>query len=126
MKPLQIKDGIYWVGALDWDMREFHGYATPFGSTYNAVLVQDEATVLFDTVKKPFAGEFIADGNGTHALFDPVIRIPLGLVDGAGAFGGKFGVFDLLNPFIADFGKPAFEGFGLVPPARRSHPPRRV
>ncbi len=59
MRPLQIKDDIYWVGAVDWDMREFHGYATPFGSTYNAVLVKDESTVLFDTVKKPFAGEFI-------------------------------------------------------------------
>lgn len=51
MKAVEIKDGIYWVGAIDWDLRNFHGYITPRGSTYNAYLIKDEKTVLVDTVK---------------------------------------------------------------------------
>ncbi len=51
MKPVEIKPGIYWVGAVDWDLRNFHGYITQRGSTYNAYLIVDEKTVLVDTVK---------------------------------------------------------------------------
>jgi flavorubredoxin len=51
MKAVEIKDGIYWVGAIDWDLRNFHGYITPRGSTYNAYLIKDEKTVLVDAVK---------------------------------------------------------------------------
>lgn len=52
MKPLAIKDGIYWVGAVDYSSRDFHGYSrSPQGSTYNAYLVRDEKNTLFDTVK---------------------------------------------------------------------------
>ena len=51
MKPVEIKPGIYWVGAVDWNLRNFHGYITQRGSTYNAYLIVDEKTVLVDTVK---------------------------------------------------------------------------
>jgi flavorubredoxin len=53
-----IKD-MYWVGAVDWNIRDFHGYSTYKGTTYNAFLAVDEKIALFDTVKKPFTGELI-------------------------------------------------------------------
>jgi len=51
MRAKEIKKGIYWVGVIDWDLKEFHGYLTPKGSTYNAYLIVDEKIVLVDTVK---------------------------------------------------------------------------
>ena len=54
MQPVEVKKGIYWVGAVDWNVRDFHGYSIPKGSTYNAYLAMDEKITLFDTVKKPF------------------------------------------------------------------------
>ena len=59
MIPVKIKPDIYWVGALDWNIRDFHGYSTPKGTTYNAYLVVDQKIALFDTVKKPFTGDLI-------------------------------------------------------------------
>lgn len=59
MESMQIKNGIYWVGAIDWCVRDFHGYSTPSGSTYNAFLVVDEKIALFDTVKKPFKDDLL-------------------------------------------------------------------
>ena len=56
-KPIQLKDGVYWVGAIDWNVREFHGYTTSRGSTYNAYLVKGEKTALVDTVKAGFFPE---------------------------------------------------------------------
>lgn len=45
---VKIKDSIYWVGVLDWDLRTYHGY-TLNGTTYNAYLVfSDDKTVLID------------------------------------------------------------------------------
>lgn len=52
MSSLEIKKGIYWVGAIDWNIRNFHGYMTQNGTTYNAYLIVDEKTILIDTVKK--------------------------------------------------------------------------
>lgn len=49
-----VKPGIYWVGAIDWDVREFHGYQTKYGTTYNSYIVEDDQVVLVDTVKKGF------------------------------------------------------------------------
>lgn len=60
MKATLIRDGIYWVGAVDWNVRSFHGYQTGRGSTYGAYLIIDEKTALIDTVKAPFAEEMIA------------------------------------------------------------------
>lgn len=59
MKKIEIKPGIYYVGAVDWDVRSFHGYSTNRGATYNAYLIVDEKIALVDTVKAPFAGELI-------------------------------------------------------------------
>ncbi len=51
MRPVELKKDIYWVGAVDYSIRDFHHYSrSPEGSTYNAYLVKDEKTVLFDTV----------------------------------------------------------------------------
>lgn len=60
MDPLKIAEDIYWVGAVDWNIRDFHGYSTYAGTTYNAYLVVDEHVTLIDTVKKEFAEELLA------------------------------------------------------------------
>ncbi len=54
MEIVELQKGIYWVGAIDWNIRDFHGYSTPAGTTYNAYLILDEKNVLVDTVKAPF------------------------------------------------------------------------
>ena len=55
MKAVQIKPDIYWVGAIDWGVRDFHGYITPNGTTYNNYLILDRDITLFDTVKHDFS-----------------------------------------------------------------------
>ena len=52
---IEICKNIYAVGAVDGDVRVFHGYQTPVGTTYNAYLVVDERVTLIDTVKRCFA-----------------------------------------------------------------------
>ena len=59
MKALEIKKGVYWVGAIDWDLRNFHGYSTELGSTYNAYLIVDQKIVLVDTVKHYMFSEML-------------------------------------------------------------------
>lgn len=59
MQTVELKKDIYWVGAVDWDLRDFHGYSTENGSSYNAYLVTGEKNVLFDTVKADMAGALI-------------------------------------------------------------------
>ena len=56
----RIAEGVYWVGAVDWNMRNFHGYATQRGTTYNAYLVLDEKKALIDTVKESHLSELLA------------------------------------------------------------------
>jgi flavorubredoxin len=53
----EVKNGIYWVGAIDWNMRDFHGYDTPKGTSYNAYLIVDNEIALVDTVKGGFSEE---------------------------------------------------------------------
>ena len=48
---ISVKEGIYWVGAVDWSIRNFHGYITHRGSSYNSYLVVDEKVALIDFVK---------------------------------------------------------------------------
>jgi len=57
---VQVKEGIHWVGAVDWSIRNFHGYITHRGSSYNSYLVIDEKVALIDFVKAPFAEEQVA------------------------------------------------------------------
>ncbi|MBF0101103.1 MAG: flavodoxin domain-containing protein [Desulfobacterales bacterium] len=59
MKPKEIKKGIFQVGVTDWNIRDFHGYSTESGTTYNAFLILDEKNVLIDTVKKEFSDQLI-------------------------------------------------------------------
>jgi len=35
----RLRKDIFGVGYIDWDLRNFHGYFTSFGSTYNAILL---------------------------------------------------------------------------------------
>jgi flavorubredoxin len=67
MKAVEIKPGIYWVGAIDWNLRYFHGYVTPRGTTYNAYLIVDDKIILVDTVK--------------HYLFDEMLSRIKEIVD---------------------------------------------
>ncbi|MFH1809936.1 MAG: MBL fold metallo-hydrolase [Pseudomonadota bacterium] len=60
MKAIEICQDLYWVGAVDWALRDFHGYATEQGSTYNAFLIRGkEHTVLVDTVKVEHASSLL-------------------------------------------------------------------
>jgi flavorubredoxin len=56
----EIKPGVFWVGGIDWDIRNFHGYLTQRGTTYNAYLIVDEKVVLVDTVKHYLFDEMLA------------------------------------------------------------------
>ncbi len=58
---VEISEGVFWVGALDFELRNFHGYSTEKGSSYNAFLVLGEKKkVLVDTVKKQFSKELLS------------------------------------------------------------------
>jgi flavorubredoxin len=59
MKPVELSKGVYSVGVTDWNIRNFHGYSTDMGTTYNAYLVVDEKVALIDTVKLEFADQLI-------------------------------------------------------------------
>jgi flavorubredoxin len=55
MSAVEIKPGIFWVGAIDWAVRDFHGYITPNGTSYNNYLILDKHVTLVDTVKHDFS-----------------------------------------------------------------------
>ncbi|MFC1572879.1 FprA family A-type flavoprotein [Candidatus Eisenbacteria bacterium] len=57
---VKISDRVYWVGAIDWALRDFHGYATSMGSTYNAYLIVADQITLVDTVKESLMNEMMA------------------------------------------------------------------
>lgn len=59
-KAVKVTDKIYWVGAIDWAVRDFHGYLTSRGTTYNAYLILADKITLIDTVKHPFRDELFA------------------------------------------------------------------
>ncbi|OGQ50328.1 MAG: MBL fold metallo-hydrolase [Deltaproteobacteria bacterium RIFCSPLOWO2_02_FULL_47_10] len=59
MKAIKISEHVYWVGAIDWSLREFHGYATHRGSTYNAYLIMADKITLVETVKAQFRDEML-------------------------------------------------------------------
>ncbi len=68
MGAVEIKPGVYWVGAVDWAVRDFHGYITPNGTSYNNYLILDKHVTLVDTVKQDFADYTIDNIKG---LVDP-------------------------------------------------------
>ena len=63
-----LRENIDWVGAVDWNIRDFHGYDTERGTSYNAYLIRDEKTALIDTVKAPFTAELLRN---VSAFCDP-------------------------------------------------------
>ena len=67
---IKLKEGVYWVGVVDWELREFHGHelTTPRGSSYNAYLIMDKKTVLVDTVWGPFSEQLM---DNIRELVDP-------------------------------------------------------
>jgi flavorubredoxin len=69
MEPVKVVDNVYWVGGVDFGVRDFHGYRTSGGSTYNAYLIVDEKITLIDTVKKEFLPELLAR---ISKIVDPV------------------------------------------------------
>ena len=68
MVPTEIAKGIYDVGVLDWNIRDFHGYSTHAGTSYNAFLVVDDKTALIDTVKASFSDQLI---DNISKIIDP-------------------------------------------------------
>lgn len=83
-----IKNNVYWVGKIDWELQEFHGadYSVNKGSSQNAYLVEEEKTVLIDTVWKPHGQEFLENLKSEIDLKDiDIIICNHGEVDHAGA-----------------------------------------
>lgn len=69
MSAVKISPGIYWVGAIDWNLRFCGSYNTPRGTTYNAYLIVDEKIALIDSVKNGFENEMLAR---IKEIIDPV------------------------------------------------------
>ena len=61
MSAVEIAKNIYWVGAIDWDVRHFHGhtYTTQRGTTYNSYLIIDDKITLIDTVHAGFTDDMV-------------------------------------------------------------------
>jgi flavorubredoxin len=59
MNPIEIAKDIYDVGVIDWNIRDFHGYSTYQGTSYNSFLIVDEKIALIDTVKKEFSDQLL-------------------------------------------------------------------
>jgi len=68
MSRINLAPGVSWVGAVDWNIRDFHGYTTSRGTSYNAYLIKDEKIVLVDTVKHNFAEELL---NNISRIVEP-------------------------------------------------------
>ena len=62
MKARKIKEGVYWMGAVDWDRRLFDSLIPlPDGTSYNSYLIQgSEKTVLLDTVDPTMTETFFS------------------------------------------------------------------
>ena len=73
MKPRKIREGIYWVGAVDWDRRLFDSLIPlPDGTSYNAYLIKgSEKTILIDTV----------DSTMSHVLLDRLNQLDIECID---------------------------------------------
>ena len=64
----RITENVWWVGAIDWELRNLHGYLTSEGSTYNAYLVLGSEPILVDTVRAPFHDEMM---DRIRSVIDP-------------------------------------------------------
>jgi anaerobic nitric oxide reductase flavorubredoxin len=106
MKAVEIKPDIYWVGAVDWAIRDFHGYITPNGTTYNNYLIKDEQVTLVDAVKHDFAATTIAN---VKSIVDPsrIANLVVNHIepDHASAIGEIMEVTPRATIFITERGK---------------------
>jgi len=68
LNPVEVRDGIYWVGALDWMERDFHDFDIWRGTSYNAYVLLDDHMTLVDTVKENFFKEML---ERMHKVADP-------------------------------------------------------
>ena len=59
-QAIKIADRVYWVGAIDWQLRDFHGYSTSSGTSYNAFLIVSDEITLVDGVRAPFMDEMMS------------------------------------------------------------------
>ncbi len=59
MERYLVKDEVWWCGAIDWNVRDFHGYDTPRGTTYNAYLILDDKVALVDGCREGFGPEML-------------------------------------------------------------------
>ncbi len=117
MQPVQIMPKVYWVGAIDYQLRYFHGYLTPRGTTYNAYLIVDEeAVTLVDTVKKPFFDQML---ERIRQVVDPECIDHLVInhveMDHAGSIPSLLQVAKNARSFISPRGKKALERYQAAP-----------
>ena len=56
-----VKGNVRWVGYIDWELESFHGddYSIMNGSSQNAYLIEEEKTVLIDTIWTPHRFDFV-------------------------------------------------------------------
>lgn len=69
-KPLNVTNDVYWVGALDKELRVFDiVMTTEYGTSYNSYIVKgSEKTAVIETVKDKFFDEFL---ERVSAVTDP-------------------------------------------------------
>lgn len=70
MKPRKIKNGIYWMGAVDWDRRLFDSLIPlPDGTSYNAYLIEgSDKTLLVDSVDPSMAEALLSQLEGISKI----------------------------------------------------------
>lgn len=56
-----VKGNVSWIGYMDWELTKFHGedFELHHGSSQNAYLIEEEKTVLIDTVWVPHRFDFL-------------------------------------------------------------------
>ncbi|MBU4194231.1 MAG: hypothetical protein KKE79_01735 [Actinobacteria bacterium] len=78
-EAVKVSDHVYWVGAIDWGIRDFHGYTTSRGSTYNAYLIVADDIILvgevldrmdIEQVQGPLRMKYVPDDESLGACRD--------------------------------------------------------
>ncbi|OPX93781.1 MAG: Nitric oxide reductase [Syntrophorhabdus sp. PtaU1.Bin002] len=112
MTAVKIKPDIYWVGAIDWAVRDFHGYITPNGTTYNNYLINDRQVTLVDSVKHDFASSTIENIKG---VVDPskIVNLVINHIepDHASAISSLMAVMPNAVIYITERGKKGLERY---------------
>jgi len=112
MKTVEIKPDIYWVGVIDWAVRDFHGYVTPYGTTYNNYLIKDAQITLVDSVKHDFASTAIAN---IKSVVDPskIVNMIVNHIepDHASAISEIMAVIPQATIYITERGKKGLERY---------------